>query len=378
MAGMTSQPPLESLVAALEHTERDTGLDRSRLDTLSRYWSAVRDLYYPFQEGLRAPGADVYQHEMPGGQFTNLRQQAKSLGLEQRWDEVCRAYAAANQLLGDIVKVTPSSKVVGDLALFMVTNNLTPDAILASEAPLHFPRSVVEMMQGMLGEPEGGWPKPFQEIVLRSARVEPLTGRPGAALPPADLDGAAGTLRSKVERPTREEDVLSYLLYPSVFIDFAEHWRQYGDTTVIPTRNFFYGMQPGDEISVHIEPGKTLIIRFLTTGEAREDGRRTVFFELNGQPREVTVIDRSVAVKAEPRPKADPANPGHIAAPMPGKISAIAVRKGQAVKAGQHLFSIEAMKMETAVASPIDGQVADALVNVGVTVDAGDLLIVLE
>jgi pyruvate carboxylase len=378
MAGMTSQPPLESLVAALEHTERDTGLDRAKLHALSRYWSAVRDLYYPFEEGLRAPGSDVYQHEMPGGQFTNLRQQAKSLGLEQRWDDVCQAYAAANQLCGDIVKVTPSSKVVGDLALFMVTNNLTADEILTSETPLHFPKSVVEMMQGWLGRPPEGWPKPFQDIVLRSARVKPLEGRPGASMPAADLAGAVETVRSKVDRPPREEDVLSYLLYPNVFMDYVDHWRLYGDTAVIPTRNFFYGIQPGDEISVHIEPGKTLIIRFLTTGDARDDGRRTVFFELNGQPREVTIIDRSVAVKAEPRPKADPNNPGHVAAPMPGKVSAIAVRKGQPVKVGQHLFSMEAMKMETAVSSPVEATVADVLMNVGVAVDAGDLLIVLE
>jgi pyruvate carboxylase len=335
-------------------------------------------LYYPFEEGLRAPGSDVYQHEMPGGQFTNLRQQAKSLGLEQRWDEVCRAYAAANQLCGDIVKVTPSSKVVGDLALFMVTNNLTADDILRSDTPLHFPKSVVEMMQGLLGEPPEGWPTKFQEIVLRSARAKPLEGRPGASMPPVDLKGAADTVRAKVERPPREEDVLSYLLYPNVFMEYAEHWRRYGDTTVIPTRNFFYGIQPGEEISVHIEPGKTLIIRFLTTGEARDDGRRTVFFELNGQPREVTVIDRSVAVASEPRAKADPGNPGHVAAPMPGKVSAIAVRKGQPVKVGQHLFSMEAMKMETAVASPVEATVADVLVTVGVAVDAGDLLIVLE
>ena len=248
MAGMTSQPPLDSIVAALEHTDRDTGLDRVRLDALSRYWAAVRDLYYPFEEGLRAPSSDVYQHEMPGGQFTNLRQQARSLGLEHRWDDVCRAYAAANQLCGDIVKVTPSSKVVGDLALFMVTNNLTAQTVLDADIPLHFPRSVVEMMQGMLGQPEGGWPKKFQEIVLRSARVEPIQGRPGAALPPADLAATAKTLRPRLEREPRDEDVLSYLLYPGVFLDYAEHWRRYGDTSVVPTRNFFYGLPAGGEI----------------------------------------------------------------------------------------------------------------------------------
>jgi pyruvate carboxylase len=378
MAGMTSQPPLESLVAALERQERDTGLDRRGLDALSSYWAAVRDLYYPFEEGLRAPGADVYLHEMPGGQFTNLRQQAKSLGLERRWDEVCRAYAAANQLCGDIVKVTPSSKVVGDLALFMVTNNLRAEDILKGDTPLHFPRSVVEMLQGMLGEPEGGWPPRFRDIVLRSARVAPVEGRPAAALPPADLTEAKKTVRAKTELEPREEDVLSYLLYPNLFVDYANHLRQYGDTTVIPTRNFFYGLQPGEEIAVHIEAGKTLIIRYLATGDARDDGRRTVFFELNGQPREVTVIDRKAAVKAAARPKADSTNPGHVAAPMPGKVSAIAVRNGQAVCVGQHLFSMEAMKMETAVSSSVDATVADVLVSVGTSVEAGDLVVVLE
>jgi pyruvate carboxylase len=377
MAGMTSQPPLDSLVAALEHTERDTGLDRAALDVLSRYWDSVRDLYYPFDEGLRAPGPDVYQHEMPGGQFTNLRQQARSLGLAHRWDDVSRAYAAANQLCGDIVKVTPSSKVVGDLALFMVTNDLSTQDIMKADVPLHFPRSVVEMMQGMLGQPEGGWPKEFQEIVLWSARVEPLLGRPGEALPPADFAQTAATLGPKLESEPREEDVLSYLLYPNVFLEFAEHWRRYGDTSVVPTRNFFYGMRAGGEIKIEIEAGKTLILRYLTTGDVRDDGSRTVFFELNGQPREVTVTDRSAAVKVAPRPKADPANPGHIAASMPGKVSAIVVSKGQTVGAGQHLFSLEAMKMETAVSSPMEAAVSDVLVTVGASVEAGDLLMIL-
>jgi pyruvate carboxylase len=378
MAGMTSQPPLESLVAALEHTERDTGLDRGRLDALSGYWSEVRNLYYPFEEGLRAPGPDVYQHEMPGGQFTNLRQQARSLGLEQRWDEVCGAYAAANQLCGDIVKVTPSSKVVGDLALFMVTNNLTADDVLEARIPLHFPRSVVEMMQGMLGQPEGGWPHRFQQVVLRSARVEPIVGRPGAALPPSDFVATATVLGSKLDWEPREEDVLSYVLYPSVFLDYAEHVRRFGDTAVIPTRNFFYGLPPGGEIKIEIEPGKTLIVRYLATGDVHDDGTRTVFFELNGQPREVTVVDQRVAVRTAPRRKADPANPGHVAAPMPGKVSAIAVKVGQTVRAGQHLFSLEAMKMETAVSSPLDGLVSEMLIAVGSAVETSDLLIVLE
>ncbi len=378
MSGTTSQPCLDSIVAALRGTDRDTGLDLQSLDAMSRYWGGVRDLYYPFEEGLRAPDANVYQHEMPGGQYTNLRRQAKGLGLERRWDEVCQAYAEANRLCGDIVKVTPSSKVVGDLALFMVTNGLTAKDILDTDNALNFPRSVVEMMQGMLGQPDGGWPKPFQEIVLRSARVEPIVGRPGAALPPVDLDGAARALRERIEREPRDEDVLSYLLYPSVFLDYAEHWREYGDTTVIPTRNFFFGLQPGDEINVEIEPGKTLIVHYLTTGDLRADGTRSVFFELNGQPREVTVTDRGSGVIVERRPKAEPDNVGHIAAPMPGKVSAMAVLKGQSVRAGQHLFSLEAMKMEIAVSSPLDATVADVLITLGEAVDAGDLLMVLE
>ena len=378
MSGMTSQPCLNGLVAALRHTERDTGLDQHALDELSRYWAGVRELYYPFEESLKAPGPDVYQHEMPGGQYTNLRQQAKDLGLEDRWPEVCEAYADANRLFGDIVKVTPSSKVVGDLALFMVTNALKPEDILSPKAPIGFPRSVVEMMQGMLGEPEGGWPKPFQEVVLRSARVTPIVGRPGAAMPPADFAAAAKTIHDKARREPREEDVLSYLLYPQVFTDFLDHSMQYGDTSTIPTANFFYGLQPGEEIAVEIERGKTLIIRFLTTGESREDGTRTVFFELNGQPRDIRVLDRSMQATVKRHPKAEPDNENHIGAPMPGKVSSVAVHAGQTVQAGERLLSIEAMKMETAVYCPRDGAVETVLVGAGTVVEARDLLVMLK
>jgi pyruvate carboxylase len=377
MSGMTSQPCLNSLVAALRHTERDTGLDQIALDDVSRYWAAVRDLYYPFEEGLNAPGPDVYQHEMPGGQYTNLRQQAKNLGLEERWPQICDAYAAANQLFGDIVKVTPSSKVVGDLALFMVTNDFSADDLLHPKAPLAFPRSVVEMMQGLLGEPEGGWPKEFQQVVLKSAHVAPIKGRPGASMPAADFEAAAREIESRTSRQPREEDVLSYLLYPQVFMDFMEHQARYGDTSTIPTANFFYGLQSGEETAVEIERGKTLIVRYLTTGEVREDGTRTVFFELNGQPRDIRVVDRSAEAGVKRHPKADPDNPAHVAAPMPGKISSVAVRPGQPVRAGERLLSIEAMKMETAVYSPRDTTVAEVAVSPGAVVEARDLLIVL-
>jgi pyruvate carboxylase len=378
MSGMTSQPCLNGIVAALRHTERDTQLDQKALDDISRYWGDVRELYYPFEEGLKAPGPDVYQHEMPGGQYTNLRQQAKNLGLDDRWPAICDAYAAANQLFGDIVKVTPSSKVVGDLALFMVTNNLTAADILSSRVRLSFPRSVVEMMQGLLGMPEGGWPREFQEIVLRSASAEPMVGRPGGTLRPADFDAAARDIQKKTGQEPREEDILSYLLYPQVFVDYLDHWEKYGDTSTIPTPNFFYGLQAGEEIAVEIERGKTLIVRYLTTGDVREDGTRTVFFELNGQPRDIRVADRSVEGLLKRHPKSDVDNPDHIAAPMPGKISSVAVNTGQTVRTGERLLSIEAMKMETAVYSPRDGSVAEVLVHPGLVVEARDLLLVLR
>ncbi len=378
MSGMTSQPCLNSLAAALRHTERDTGLDQDALDEISRYWTAVRDLYYPFEEGLNAPGPDVYQHEMPGGQYTNLRQQAKNLGLEERWPQVCEAYATANRLFGDIVKVTPSSKVVGDLALFMVTNELSADDVLHPKAPLSFPRSVVEMMQGMLGEPDGGWPKDFQQVVLKSAHAVPISGRPGASMPPADFEGTAREIADKTGQQPTEEDVLSYLLYPQVFVEFMEHQARYGDTSAIPTAHFFYGLQSGEETAVEIERGKTLIVRYLTTGDVREDGTRTVFFELNGQPRDIRVVDRSVESGIKRHPKGEPDNQAHVAAPMPGKISSIAVRPGQAVKTGERLLSIEAMKMETAVYCPRDTTVLEVVVKAGAVVEARDLLMVLR
>ncbi|HEY2585613.1 MAG TPA: pyruvate carboxylase [Tepidisphaeraceae bacterium] len=378
MSGTTSQPNLNSMVAALQHTPRDTGLDLNALNQLSDYWEAVREFYYPFEEGVKSGTAEVYQHEMPGGQYTNLRQQAKSLGLEGRWHEIADAYAQVNQLFGDIVKVTPSSKVVGDLALFMVTNNLTAMDVLAPDRKLNFPRSVVEMMQGMLGVPEGGWPKVLQRIVLDSAGAKPLEGRPGAKMPPVDFAATKKELATKTRTEPRDVDVISYVMYPQVYLDYHKHLAHFDNTSVIPTPAFFYGMQSGEEIAVEIEAGKTLIIRFLTIGEPREDGMRTVFFELNGQPREVNVPDRKLEGNLHKHPKADADDPDQVAAPMPGKVSTVAVSKGQAVKQGERLLSIEAMKMETAVYSPRAAKVKDVLVKPGSAVTAGDLLVVLE
>jgi pyruvate carboxylase len=378
LSGMTSQPNLNSIVAALRHTPRDTQLDLDALDDMSDYWERVREYYYPFEEQIKSGSAEVYRHEMPGGQFTNLKQQARSLGLGDRWKEIARAYAEVNELFGDIVKVTPSSKVVGDMALFMVTNNLSAMDVLSGAKPLNFPRSVVEMMQGMLGQPEGGWPKVLQKIILNSAGFKPIKGRPGASLPKADFAATAKELEGKIKRKPSDLEVITYLLYPQVFTDYDKFVQQYGDTSVIPTPNFFYGVGVGEEIAVELEPGKRLIIKFLTAGEAREDGMRTVFFELNGQPREVNVPDRSLEATLHKHPKADPDDPNQVAAPMPGKVSSVAVKKGETVKAGQRLLSIEAMKMETAVYSPRETRVADVLVKAGSVIAAQDLLVVLE
>ena len=379
MSGGTSQPNLNNIVAALSHTPRDTGLDFDALLRLEEYWASVRELYYPFEEGTKSPTAEVYLHEMPGGQFTNLKQQARSLGLADRWREVADAYAVANKLFGDIVKVTPSSKVVGDMALFMVTNNLTAKDVLDPSRRLSFPRSVVEMMQGLIGIPDGGWPRKLQKVVLESAGVKPLSGRAGARLPKVDLKQTTRELARKLRHhePT-ETDVLSYLMYPQVFVEFQQHVQKHGDTSVIPTPIFFYGLQRGEEVSIEIEPGKTLIVRYLATSEPREDGTRTVFFELNGQPREVTVADQSLEGHLHKAPKADPDNPHHVAAPMPGKISDVLVKTGQPIKKGQRLLSIEAMKMETAVYAPRDAVIAEVHVKPGSVVAAADLLITLQ
>jgi pyruvate carboxylase len=378
MSGMTSQPCLNSLVAALKNTPRDSGMDTDALQRLSDYWASVRELYYPFEEDIKAPAADVYHHEMPGGQYTNLKQQAKSMGLETRWNEIADTYAQVNQLFGDIVKVTPSSKVVGDMAIFMVTNGLSAMDVLTPDKKLSFPKSVVGMMQGEIGFPEGGFPKVLQKIILDSANVKPIKGRPGATLPKVNFAATRKDLESKTQHEPSDDDVLSYLLYPQVYLDFDKHRAAYDNTAVLPTPAFFYGLQSGEEITVEIEPGKLLIIKYLTTSDARDDGTRTVFFELNGQPREVVIADRSLEASLHKHPKANPEDPDHVAAPMPGKVSTVAVKKGQSVKAGERLLSIEAMKMETAVYCPRDAKVADVMVKPGSIVAAQDLLITLE
>jgi pyruvate carboxylase len=373
MSGLTSQPSLNAIVESLRFTPRETGVEPSALIEMSRYWEEVRSLYTPFETALKAPSAEVYAYEMPGGQYTNLFQQAKALGLASRWPEVCKAYAEVNVLFGDIVKVTPTSKVVGDMALFLVANNLRPEDTVDPSRELAFPESVVELFEGRLGQPPGGFPPVLQERVLKG-RVA-TTERPGKDQPPADLDAARDKATAYLGQPASDRDALSYLIYPRVFPDLAAHERSYADTSVLPTPLFFFGPEPGTENLVEIEPGKTLIVKLLTVGDPQAEGNRTVFYELNGQPREVVVVDRSLASTVREVPKADPADPNQVAAPLPGLVVGVAVVVGDALRKGQKLLSIEAMKMETTLYAERPGRVAEVLTAVGRQVKTGELLI---
>jgi pyruvate carboxylase len=378
MSGVTSQPNLNSVVAALAHTPRDTGLDLDALNACADYWEAVRELYAPFDTGPRAGSAEVYIHEMPGGQFTNLKEQAESMGLGPRWREIAQTYAEVNRAFGDIVKVTPSSKVVGDMAIFLVSHGMTVREFeaLGPDHNLTIPNSVVEMFSGSLGEPDGGWPKKLQTVILRGAK--PQRGRPGARLKPANLAETAELVERKIGAKPSPEDVMSYLMYPDVFTKFARARQAYGPVDVLPTPEFFYGMQTGEEIAITIEPGKTLVLKFLTVSEPRPDGHRTVFFELNGQPREVDVPDRSLRTQVAERAKADPGNPGHVGAPIPGMVASIAVEAGQQVAKGDRLLVMEAMKMQSTVYAPVRGKISQVLTQVGQSVEAKDLLVVID
>ena len=376
LSGGTSQVNLNTIVEALRNSPRDTRLPGHELDRIAEYWRAVREFYLPFESPVLPAGSDLYQHEMPGGQYTNLFQQARALGLADRWSQVCRVYADVNQLLGDIVKVTPTSKAVGDLALFLIANDMSAQEIVHGNRELAYPQSVVDLLSGRMGQNPGGFPAEVQQRILRGEK--PLTGRPGAQMPPANLGQAAADLRTLLKRDASRQDTLSYLLYPQVFKDFAQHRQQYAETSILPTPAFFYGLEPGEEIAVDIEPGKTLIIKFLTVSEPHQDGRRTVFFELNGQPRDVNVLDHSLEQEVTTSRKADPLDATHVGATMPGMVVNVAVHPGDAVAKAQKLVMLEAMKMQTTVAAQRDGKVVEVLVKPGTQVEAGDLLVILD
>ena len=375
MSGLTSQPNLGSIVEALAHGPRDTGIDSAKLRVISSYWEQVRKQYSAFESDIRSGTSEVYVHGMPGGQYTNLREQARSLGIDDaRWPEVAQTYADVNEMFGDIVKVTPTSKVVGDMALLMVTSGLTREKVLDADTEIAFPESVVQLFHGDLGQPFGGFPEALQRKILKGTK--PLTQRPGAQLPSVDLAAERNRIQPKLPRPVTDDDLASYLMYPKVWLDYVGDRLQYGDLSILPTPVFFYGMEPGQEITVDLEKGKTLIVRFVACSATHEDGTRTVFFELNGQPRSVKVADRSQVPKRPPQRKAELGNARHIGAPMPGTVATVSVSPGQKVARGDVLVTLEAMKMETAVRADADGEVAEVLARPKQRVDAKDLLIV--
>lgn len=379
MSGLTSQPNLSSIAAALAGTERDPGLDPQALHATSMYWEGVRRFYSPFESEIRSGTADVYRHEMPGGQYTNLREQARALGLAHRWTEVSQAYADVNQLFGDIVKVTPTSKVVGDMALMLVAGDLKASDVLDSGKEMAFPESVVSLFKGELGFPPDGFPAEVSRRVLKLGEGDtpPAPYRPGDRLPPVDLEAA----RKKGEEDTGltldDAQLASYLMYPKVMRDYGEHVRQFGDTSVLPTPVFFYGPQPQQEMALEIDPGKTLLVS-LQTITADGEGAQKVQFELNGQSRTVRVAKAGGDAGAGSRPVADPGNPWHIAAPMPGAIVSVAVSPGQRVAAGSTLLALEAMKMETHVTADREAEVESVHAAPGDRVQAKDLLVVLR
>ena len=376
-SGGTSQPCLGSIVESLRHTERETGLDIESVREINDYWEGVRGQYAAFEGGLASPASEVYLHEMPGGQFTNLKAQARSLGLEDRWAQVAKTYADVNQMFGDIVKVTPSSKVVGDMALMMVTQDLTRDMVEDPKVEMAFPDSVVDMMRGNLGQPPGGFPTGIQSKVLKGDT--PATTRPGAHMAPLDLEEIRSEVSAELDGfKVDDEDLNGYLMYPKVYMDYMGRHRIYGPVRTLPTKTFFYGMEQGEEVSAEIDPGKTLEIRLIAVGDTDEDGQARVFFELNGQPRTVRVANRKVAATTIKRPQAEAGNAAHIGAPMPGVISSVVVTAGQAIKAGDLLCTIEAMKMETGISAETDGVVKAIHSPAGSQVDAKDLLIELE
>ncbi|NQZ56696.1 MAG: pyruvate carboxylase, partial [Lentisphaeraceae bacterium] len=373
LSGLTSQANLNTLVEMMRFQDRETGMDFKELGDISAYWEVVREYYTPFEPIIKSSSAEVYHHEMPGGQYTNLFQQAHSMGLAPRWHEVTQTYADVNQIFGDIVKVTPSSKVVGDLTLFLVTNDLKARDITEGEREISFPNSVVDFFQGNLGQPTGGFPADVQEKILRGAASS--TDRPGAHMPSVDLEETKETLEKRIARQVTNEELMSYLMYPDVFIQYAEHRKEHGDISAIPTPICFYGLPMNEEVSINIEEGKTLIIKLVAISPADAEGNCAVFFELNGQPREVLIPNTKVAATLDKRAQAENGNLNHIGAPMPGMIVNVKVNTGDKVAKNDPILTMEAMKMETTIYAEQDGVIGQVLVTAGDSVKTKDLLV---
>lgn len=373
MSGNTSQPSMSSLYYALVNGPRLPEITIENAQKLNHYWEDVRMYYKPFENGLNAPETEVYMHEMPGGQYSNLQQQAKAVGLGHRWDEIKQMYHTVNLMFGDIVKVTPSSKVVGDMALFMVQNDLTEEDIYEKGETLSFPESVVTFFQGKLGQPVGGFPEKLQKIILKGRPA--LSERPGLLAKSVDFNEVKKELAEKIGYEPKQDEVLSYLMYPQVFLDYQKAYNQFGDVTLLDTPTFFQGIRLGETINVQIERGKTLIIRLDEIGEPDIEGNRVLFFNLNGQRREITIKDNSIISAVQTRLKAEPTNREQIGATMSGSVLDVLVKKGDNVKKGDTLMITEAMKMETAIEARFDGEVAHVYVSSGDTISSGDLLI---
>jgi pyruvate carboxylase len=378
MSSLTSQPSMNSVVTALEGHDRDTGMDDQKLIPIAEYWEQARKFYTPFEEGLTAPTTDIYRYEMPGGQYTNLRAQVESVGLGANWKEVKENYKNVNDMLGDIVKVTPSSKMVGDFAIFMTQNNLTPKNIVKKAKNLAFPDSVVSYFSGMMGQPQGGFPKDLQEIVLKGQKA--ITCRPGEHLEPIDFDAMKEKMLPFCPEPTMQ-DIVSYCLYPKVIKEYYNHRTENSDLSILDTPIFFGGLRPGETTEVEIEEGKTLLIRLVLIGEPDDEDYRRVVFELNGSRREIIVLDKSIeksSAKAPPSLVADPSNPKDVGATLPGMVSKIMVQQGGTVKENDVVAVIEAMKMETTIVSKCAGVISAIHVTENQPVKAGELLMRIE
>ena len=376
VSGLTAQPNMNALLSALEGTIWDPQLDNDGLQLLANYWETVRTYYAPFESELRSGTAQVYDHEIPGGQYSNYKPQVEGLGLGHRWEECKEMYRKVNRMFGDVIKVTPSSKIVGDMAMFMVQNNLEPEDVYEKGFELTFPQGVVDFFKGMIGQPVGGFPQDLQKIILKDEK--PLTCRPGELLEPVDFDAKKKELEKKLQCSVTDREVLSGVLYPGVYEEFVRHRQEFSDTSVLPTPVFFYGLEPGEETSIDIQPGKTLIVKLNAIGNLHADGTRHIYFELNGEPRQVQVKDLSVETDEEGHVKADPGNDFEVGAPMPGKIFKVLVEVGSEVSAGDTLLATEAMKMETNVKAKVDGKIKEILFKEGAQVQQGDLLVVIE
>ena len=375
MGGGTSQPNLNSLNEALMGSPLAPGLHPGQLQELSAYWEVVRQYYFPFEAGLQSSAPDVYVHEIPGGQYSNLKQQVDSVGLAHRWEEVKQSYTQVNQAFGDIIKVTPTSKAVGDMALSLVSNNLPTEALDDDTRDITFPDSVIQLFSGHMGQPLGGFPPKLQARILQGK--PPLTDRPGKTMPDADFEAKRKELRDKWNIAATDHEVVSALLYPKVFEDYLTHRTRHSDTSVLDTPSFFYGLRVGEETQVEIERGKRLIITLLAIGQMEEGGKRTIYFDLNGRSREIVLHDRSVPEDSQVRQKADPNDPFHVAAPMPGKLTRIEVALGAKVVKGELLAVTEAMKLENAITAKTDGVVDSILIKAGDPVETGDLILTL-